>query len=453
MLKKIVLLFFFSAVVIFGFGQQTKAELERKTQDLKKEIDALNRSLRDIQKNKKGALVTYNVIKSKINAREKLIQNINREVRVLSDNIYLSSLEINKLKKELDTLKQEYARSLVFAYKNRSNYDYLNFIFSAATFNDAIKRITYLKSYRQYREQQVANINKTQDMLLQKVNTLNNNKEQKSESLQEQSKQLADLEKDRKEQDNEVRKLKSEESNIATQIRKQEKNRRDMQNAIAAIIRREQAEARKREQALAKQRAAEEERRKKEAAAIAAAKPPATNSNTVNNTPAVSNEPVAAAPAKPKTDRVYSPFESTEEGKAQSISFETGRGRLPWPVDAGYVAIHFGPYSIPETKLKGQSDGITISLPVGAAVKAVSDGEVSSVFDLGGEQAVLVRHGKYFTTYSHLGSANVSRGQTVKAGSVVGRAAANDEGEGEMLFMVTNERGQPLNPELWLRRR
>ena len=86
-------------------------------------------------------------------------------------------------------------------------------------------------------------------------------------------------------------------------------------------------------------------------------------------------------------------------------------------------------------------------------MKAVADGEVSSVFDLGGEQAVLVKHGKYFTTYSHLSSASVSRGQTVRPGTVLGRAAANDDGEGEVLFMVNNENGQPLNPEGWLKRR
>jgi len=126
---------------------------------------------------------------------------------------------------------------------------------------------------------------------------------------------------------------------------------------------------------------------------------------------------------------------------------------LPWPVDAGDVSIHFGRYNVPGTGLSGQSDGIIIAVPIGATVKAIADGEVSSVFDLGGEQAVLVKHGKYFTTYSHLGSASVARFQKVQAGTLLGKAAANDEGEGELLFMVTNEKGQPLNPETWLRRR
>ncbi len=439
-------------VLLFGLScasfAQTKDELQRKTQDLKREIDGLNRSLADIQKNRKGALVTYNLIRNKIVARERLVQNINREVRVLDDNIYLSTLEINKLRKELDTLKQAYAQSLVFAYKNRSNYDYLNFIFSASTFNDAIKRITYLKSYGQYREQQVDNINKTDQIIQQKIANLNNNKVEKSQTLQDQTKQIIGLEKDRKEQNAEVSKLKGQEKDLAVEIRRREKERVQMQNAIAAAVKREQAEARKRAEALAKQKA-EEDRKKREQAASAIAK---------NNTSAApvnkpdEEEPLAVE--KPKvSNRTYSPFESTEEGKAASIGFENGRGRLPWPVDAGFVSIHFGRYTIPGTTLIGQSDGITISLPVGAVVKSISDGEVASVFDLGGEQAVLVRHGKYFTTYSHLSSVNVGRGQQVRAGAVMGRAAASDNGDGEMLFMVSNERGTALDPEGWLRRR
>jgi septal ring factor EnvC (AmiA/AmiB activator) len=112
-----------------------------------------------------------------------------------------------------------------------------------------------------------------------------------------------------------------------------------------------------------------------------------------------------------------------------------------------------GTYGLPGTVLKNVSDGITISLPVGSTVKSVADGEVSVVYDLEGEQAVMVRHGKYLTVYSHLSSASVSRGQKVRAGTVVGRAAANEEGEGEVSFMITNEKGTPLNPESWLRKK
>ena len=447
MFKKLILVLLLSAAGSGLFAQQTKEELQRRQNDLKREIAELNASLKKIRNSKSRSLANYNLVKRKVQAREQLIQSINRDMRMLDDNIYLSQLEINRLRRELDTLKQSYAQSLLFAYKNRSNYDYLNFIFSAATFNDAIKRITYLKSYSDYRKQQVANINKTHSLIENKIANLNSNKQQKSLALQDHSKQLQVLEEDRKEQNQVVAKLQSEEKTLSAAIRKRENDRRQIQSAITAAIRREQAEARKRADAIAKQKAAEDKARREALAKNRASAPATTNNNA-------DNEPVTGvASARPKTDRTYSPLESTEEGKANSINFETGRGRLPWPVDAGIVSIPFGSYTIPGTKLKGKSDGITIALPVNAVVKAVADGEVSSVFDLGGEQAVLVRHGKYFTTYSHLSSTNVSRGQDVKAGTVLGRAAPNDDGEGEVLFMVANERGAPLNPEGWLRRR
>src|SRR5438128_7099927 len=236
MIKKIFVLVLFAFFSTVSFAQQSKEELQRKQQDLLKEIRDLNASLKDIRNNKNRSLANYNLVKRKIAAREELIQNINKDLRILDNNIAKNTVEINRLKKVLDTLKHEYAESLVFAYKNRSNYDYLNFIFSSATFNDAIKRITYLRRYRQYREQQVENILKTQALISDKIATLNNTKNEKSLALQDQNKQLKDLEVDRKEQNDEVNKLKSQEKDLASQIRKRENDRRQMQNAISAII-------------------------------------------------------------------------------------------------------------------------------------------------------------------------------------------------------------------------
>src|SRR3954470_11177851 len=236
MIKKIVFLFIFSSFTCVLFGQETKEELQQKQQDLLREIRDLNATLKNIRSSKNKSLANYNLVKRKITARTELIQSINKDMRILDNNILTNTQEINKLKKQLDTLKQQYAKSLVFAFKNRSNYDYLNFIFSAATFNDAVKRITYLRSYRQYREQQVDNILKTQDLISRKIATLNNSKNEKNMALQDQNKQLTDLEEDKKEQNNEVNKLKSQEKDLASQIKKRENDRRQMQSAISAII-------------------------------------------------------------------------------------------------------------------------------------------------------------------------------------------------------------------------
>jgi len=84
---------------------------------------------------------------------------------------------------------------------------------------------------------------------------------------------------------------------------------------------------------------------------------------------------------------------------------------------------------------------------------AVADGVVSTIFDLGGSQTIVVRHGKYFTTYNNLSSTSVEKGQEIKAGKIVGRAASGLSGEGQIIFMVTNDKNVNLDPENWLKRK
>lgn len=425
----------------------TKEDIKAKQQQLQKEIDDLNATLSQIKSSKKQSLGQLALVQRKISARMELINSINKDMRRLDDNIYQSQIEINHLKLELDTLKMNYAKSLVFAYKNRSNYDYLNFIFSATSFNDAIKRIAYLRSYRQYRETQVSTILKTQDVISGKINDLNSNKTEKRTALSDQNKQLNVLEDDKKEQNQVVAQLKSKESEVASEIKTNQRNQQKLKNALQVIINREIAEAKKRA-------AAEAAQRQKEAAAQNTVASSGSNKNTVTTSPTADANTSSsnAATTAPKTNRTYSPFESTAEGLTESLNFENNRGRLPWPVSSGYVSIHYGRYVVPNTKLEGNSDGITISLPTGATVKSVADGEVSAVFDLDGHSAIVVRHGKYFTSYSNLSGVQVSKGSEVHAGTVLGKADAGQSGDGEMTFTVSSGSGF-LNPESWLRSR
>ncbi|HYJ63327.1 MAG TPA: peptidoglycan DD-metalloendopeptidase family protein [Parafilimonas sp.] len=445
MLKKLLFVFF-CLITVVTYAQDTKEEIKAKQQQLQKEIDDLNNTLSQIKSSRKQSLGQLALVQRKIAARTQLINTINKDMRRLDDNIYLDQLQINHLRLQLDTLKQNYAKSLVFAYKNRSNYDYLNFIFSATTFNDAIKRVAYLRSYRQYRETQVSTIQKTQSLITGKIDVLNSNKVEKRTALSDQSKQLNVLQDDKKEQSQVIAQLKGKESEIAKQIKASQRSQQKLKSALQVIINREIAEAKKRAEAEAKAKALEAQ---KNAAANNTASNNAAKNDVASNTPNNTSNSVTAAP---KTNRSYSPFESTAEGLTESLNFEGNRGRLPWPVSSGYVSIHYGAYEIPGTKLKGNSDGITISLPVGATVKSVADGEVSAVFDLDGHTAIVVRHGKYFTSYSNLSSVQVNKGTDVHAGTVLGKADSGQSGDGEVGFTVSNGSGF-LNPEGWLRSR
>jgi murein hydrolase activator len=89
----------------------------------------------------------------------------------------------------------------VYAYKNRSNYDFLNFIFSATSFNDALRRVAYMKSYRTYREQQAENIRHTQDQLNQRLSGLKVHRDEKNLVLKVQNTERAQLVGEKKEKD------------------------------------------------------------------------------------------------------------------------------------------------------------------------------------------------------------------------------------------------------------
>lgn len=451
-MKKSFLLIVLCSFFVVANAQQSKEELQKKESDIRKEIAELSNSLIQIQKNKKASVAQVAAVQRKIAAREELINTINKQVRAMEETIYQNELEIYRLRKELDTLKQKYAQSIVFAYKNRSSYQYLNFLFSSTSFNDALKRVTYLKSYRQLRETQVNTILKTQEVLQAKIGSLNNSKKEQSAVLANQQSSLKDLEQDKKEKDLAVKELKGKEKEVMTQIKQKDKQRQEMKNAIAAVIKREQDEAkrlakleedRKRKQKLEEDRIAKEKAKKEKADEIAANKPkPAEKKTTSTETTFVE---------KPKTQsRDYSPLESTDELKAISLKFENNRGRLPWPVSAGFVSIHFGSYIIPGSKIKGNCDGVEIAVPKGTSVKSVADGTVIYSGDIGAEQVVIVKHGKYLTTYSHLSSINVSKGQEVKAGTLLGKSGTDLDGEGVLLFMVTNDKNTNLNPESWL---
>lgn len=448
-LQRFVFLVLFLMTVVGASAQQSREELQKKEQELKKELSDLNRQLSETQKNKKLSLNELALIKRKVAKREELVRGINNQINELDNTIYLNEMDIYRLRKELDTLKLKYAKSIVFAYKSRGSYEYLNFLFSARNFNDAVKRMAYLKSYRQNRETQAIAISQSRTMLTQKVDVLNTNKKERMVTLTAQSEQLKVLQEDKKAQDKVVAQLKGQESVIAKQIKDKEKQRVRMQQAVMAIIKREIDEAARKDR-IAKQKAIDDAKKN---AAASSAKNNASDNSAKNNTAANSaknNEPIVLAKAG---SRPYSPFESTEEGRETSMHFEQNRGRLPWPVDRGNVFIEFGVSTVPGTKLKQNSDGIHIALPEGSAVKSIADGEVSYVGEVNGDQVVMVRHGKYFTVYQQLSSASVSVGKEVKAGSMLGRSGKSIDGEGSIIFTINNERGVPLNPDQWLRPR
>ncbi|HVG42505.1 MAG TPA: hypothetical protein VM888_12900, partial [Chitinophagaceae bacterium] len=344
-MKKILFLIFFinATSLLWAQGTPDKAKLEQERQAIQKEIKQIQGVYNQVKGQKKETLGQLNLLQKKLALQDQYIGNINREIKYINNDIYSSSVELNKLKSQLDTLKMQYSRSVVYAYKNRSAYDYLNFIFSANSFNDALRRITYLKSYRAYREQQVNTIRETQALIELRRQQLLGKQTNKKAALQNQTQQLNVLEDQKEEKAAIVNKLKSKESELSKQIAAKKKKDIQLKNNIAIIIKREIESRRKAEAAEAAKRREAEALAKKNNAATT----PSTGTATTGTT---------TKPAAKKT--VTSTIPLNEKEVALSTNFVSNKGKLPWPVDQGYVSIHYGTYSIPGTKITDVNPGI-----------------------------------------------------------------------------------------------
>lgn len=419
-------------LMVTCLNAQTREELERQRAQYKKELEQTERLLNENKTRTKENLVQWRLINDKVNIQDKIIDNINRDINLLDNSMVTTQRDINRYNRLLDTLKQEYAKSMVYAYKNRSNYDFMNFIFSAASFNDAIRRIAYLKSYRNYREMQGENILRTQDLRRQRIDELAGTRQKKNVVLSTKDKEMQVLEEQKKEKDRIMTSLKKQGKELSVQLAAKKKQLAKVDNAIAAAIKKAMDEARK----LAARKAADEERK-----------------NTVKTNPAGSNPGTkpTITPTKKEPAKTQESVLLNAENRALNANFTSNRGALPWPVDKGYVLMHYGPNQV-ESGSTIVFSGISVVTDIGTPVKSVFDGTVSSIVYVEEMQVVILQHGKYFSTYSNLSNVSVQRGQQVSMGQVLGKALPNLEGVGAVDFYISDEKGNQ-DPERWLRRR
>lgn len=436
-MKQILATTMFSLLMIVAMAQPDKEALERQRSQLRKEIEQTEKLLNANKAETRANTLQYKLITQKVNLQDRMIDNINRDLLRLNNNIHSIQKDVNKYSRILDTLKREYAKSMVYAYKNRSNYEFLNFIFSAASFNDAIRRVSYLKSYRNYREIQGENILRTQEMRRKRMEELGATKQNKNQALDVQNKELQVLAQQQKEKDRILAELQKQSKTLNKEIAAKQKQMKKVAVAIAAAIKRAQDEARK--EAMAK--AAAEERRR-----LAEEKANPSSSGTTNpkTTITTTTKPKVI---KPTGESVL----LNTENVALNASFERNKGSLPWPVDRGTVLMHYGSNKMPSGAII-VVNSVTIASEIGTPVKCVFDGEVTAIQTVEDMQVVVIQHGRYFTTYSNLSGVSVHKGQKVSTGQSIGKVSSDFDGVGAIDFYMSNEVAN-FNPESWLRRR
>lgn len=427
----LILLFLFSAQLTFS---QSLKELQEQKRIADREINKINEQLSATMLEKNSTLKQAALINSKIQKRKKVIDNIDKQVVIVTKTIQVKTDTVYRLRKDIDTLKVSYASTLKHAYKMRNSNSVVALVFASSDLHQAIRRMKYLRSYSNYRIQQAKSIEQKQQILNVEIADLNSKKRNLEVLLAEKNKEIRKLDQDEKAYEKMAAQLKSKEKDLnkEIQIRKSLSDR--LSREISRLI-------------------AEEARKAAEAARKAAARKAAAEAARLSKRSGREKEISISSKSTESSDAKTLPF--TPEDRMIAGRFESNRGRLPWPVRQGEVVEGFGMHQHPFLKgVRTENKGVDISSNAGTDVYAVYDGEVSKIFTLpGANWSVLVRHGYYITVYSNLSHVNVKEGQSIKAKQVLGILANSDMG-GEkptLKFQVWKEM-TPQNPMMWLTR-
>jgi murein hydrolase activator len=468
-------------------------ELLHRRESILNSIKESQEQLEATKRNKNATMGELHALQNKLAQRQRLISNINEELDNISSTIQLSAKEVEQLRQKLDMLKIRYAQSVRYAYKNRSSYNTLTFMFSAHNFNDAVRRLRYLKKIRDYRKQQVEQIRITRGEIESKIVLLNKQKLQKDQVLTAEEEQKRVLELEKNEKNKVVTDLKGREKELLAEIEKNRKATKKLDNAINDIIRREIELEKKRAQEEERKRREKEEKRNQgnyvnnnnsndpysnksipagnannnnKPTGNAAPQKPFSAANQKNNTNTttttiVNNKPnpTVASNTPTKIERTYDAsyynLSLTPEAAALSNSFEANHGKLPWPVEKGFIAGYFGkhPHPVAE-KVMIENNGVDIRTSPNATARAVFDGRVSTAAYINGMWTVIVTHGRYYTVYSGLSKININKGDEVHTKQTLGTVGANDDGDPTINFQIWKDVGKKdaikMDPAPWI---
>ncbi len=391
------LVIFISFILLFFWGAaQDVSTLQKKKSATTKEINYITRLLKDNRKNEKLSLNKLRLLNSKISRRNSLIATLNKEIAIYDECIDNNILSIEMLEEDLHNLRNEYAKMIRQAYKKQYDDDLILFLLSAKNFNQAYRRLLYLRRYAGFRRNQVEVIEAVQFVLEKSISTLAAQREIKQSLAGQTRAEGQQLSKEKGQQNVALRKLKTQKRNLQKKLDKQRSIKLQLEKKIQQII-------------------AEEARKNKKSGS--------------------------------------SGFALTPEQKLTGTKFEQNKKRLPWPVARGVIVERFGVHRHPVlSNVKVRNNGVDIATEVGATARAVFNGEVTRVFGIsGGNTAVIIRHGNYLTVYSNLREVVVKAGDRVSTKQKIGTVFTDydDDNKTILKFQIWHE-SRKMNPEDWI---
>ncbi|MBA3662848.1 MAG: peptidoglycan DD-metalloendopeptidase family protein [Bacteroidetes bacterium] len=445
--KVLVLLlcfFAFNNTVFSQSSSKSKKDLENKKKRITEEINEINSMLNETKANKRSSLGALVNINMKLEKRQDLINTINAELSELNKEIKTNENKSKILKSNLEKLKGDYARMILFAQRNQDSYGKLMFVFASSSFNQAYSRLKYFQQYSDFRKKQAGEIINTQGLLLANLNELKSQRHEKNVLLGTEEVEKQSLSKEKTEHEQVLTELQQKEKQLKSELEKKKQETVQLQMAIKKLIadeikkKMEEARAKAEADAIASKKAKEAKEKKLKENTKKTKTPPDNNNTNTNIT-------------KTKVDAVVIP-EMSEEAEALSADFANNRGKLPWPVGKGIICETYGEHEHPAIKgFMISNNGVEICANKGTMVRAVFEGEVTgiAVAPTGGK-LVIIKHGEYFSVYSNLDEVHVKKGQKITVKQIIGNVLYNEEdGKNSINFQIW--KGQKtMDPSGWL---
>ena len=391
----LILAALFSALNLAAQNQSLDA-LRDEIRRAEEEIRATNELLAKTKKDKQVTQNQLKLIQNRIRNRKQIIANLEKQTQVINSDIGTKNDTVHAMQNELTQLRKEYADMVYAAYKNYKLNNFLVFLFASKDFNDATRRISYMRRYNRMRQQKAEQIKSVADSLHVQIGELENRKAELTKVRDTRTQEVSSLGKDEKQYQSSLSEINTKSGKLSSEIRKKQSQINKLQQRIQAII-------------------AEEARKNR---------------------------------ATPKS--------AAQEEYIANLSgrFDQNKGLLPYPVRGGVIVDRYGVH--PHATQKGlmvNNKGVNIASGSGAEVRAVFEGDITQiVFVQGLNNTVIIRHGNYLTTYSNLASVNVKTGDKVTLNQVIGRLSNSDDSDDCVLHFEIWKETENLNPEQWLRR-
>lgn len=413
---------FFLLLSLFGgslYAQKSTDKLKKEQERLEKNI-ANTKNLLDKTKSTTAATLNeLKLIESQVKTREDLLLNFDSQIRGTELKIQHKNKQITELEKKLESLREQYKKLTLYAYKHRSKEGKLMFIVSSNNYYEALKRKKYLEKIAEIQRKQKMVILQHKKLISKEKSSLLAEKTYKETVAEQKRREKEEILLDKTKQQQTLAKLKTEEQKLLVKIERDEVLRAQVKSKIDAAIASEVAKNAK--------------------------STPTKKTSTKKTTTKKTTEKAPVTLSEPKAVEL-------------NQGFEGNKGRLPWPVEKGAITETYGKHAHPTIpNLYTHNNGIDISAAKGAQVRCVFEGEVTSVFSIpGAGKVVIVKHGNYRTVYSNLEETYVSIGSTVNTKQAVGSLLVS---EGEQLSVahfeihqVIGSQVNRINPGLWLTR-